>query len=75
MAAGFKRGGLAAGEKRDRSRPAEPDGAGLAGPVWATDAPTGSRPVAMRAGAPIWRASASAWFASGTAPGASPASR
>jgi len=32
-AAGFKRGGLAADEKRDRSRPAEVDGAGRAGPV------------------------------------------
>jgi hypothetical protein len=52
-AAELKRGGLVADEKRNRCRPAEVDGAGLAGSVWATDAPTASRPVAVRAGAPI----------------------
>ena len=40
-----------------------------------TAAPRASRPVAMRAGAPVWWASASASLATGTAAGASSMSR
>jgi hypothetical protein len=41
---------------------------GLAGSVRATARPPAGRPVAIRAGAPIWRASTGASFASGTVP-------
>jgi hypothetical protein len=50
-------------------------GAGWPGSVQAAAAPTASRPLAMRDGAPTWRVSASASFASGTAAGALPISR